>query len=91
MEALFTEVIAIATTFIMGGLRKVFAPLNTLPPIARTLIVSVLAFGTATLSGFLGTPLPADPTTWDGVTVNGILTALLAMGTHAGYKAIGKT
>lgn len=79
------------TSLVMVALGYLNAKLATLPPFVRTMIVTAIAVPVALLSGYIGIAVPADPTTWDGATVNVILTALSAMGIHAGAKAATKT
>lgn len=79
------------TTIIVLVLGKLGTWFKSLPTMARGLIVGVIAIPVALLGGQMGVELPADPTTWDGNTVNAILTWASSMGIHAAGKALKKT
>ena len=88
MTELLVVVLGVVTSLIMTGLRKMTTLVDKLPTAARGVIVLLLATPIAWLSGQLGADLPADPLTWDGTVINVILTWLLALGAHAGAKAL---
>lgn len=85
---LIATVLALVTSLLMTGLRRVATSVEGLPPVVRTMIVVVLAAAVSWLGGVLGLDLPANPLTWDGTTINTVMTALLAMGLHAAGKAL---
>ena len=90
----FTEllvvVLGIITSLIMGLMKMLSINVAKLPTTAQAVIVLLLATPVAWLVGVSGLDLPADPLTWDGAVINGILTWLVAMGSRAGMKAITK-
>jgi hypothetical protein len=81
-------VVGILTSGIMGALKMLSLRFQKLPKRVKLIIVFVLAAPIAWLSGRVGIDLPADPTTWDGTTINAILIWLVAMGERAGVKAL---
>ena len=82
--------LGIVTSLVMVVLRRITTLVDKAPKVVRTLIVVALATPVAMLSGWLGVDLPGDPMVWDGAVINVILTALTAMGAHAGAKALQK-
>jgi hypothetical protein len=87
INELMVLAVGVATSYAMVGLRKVVVELDKAPPIVRSAVVVVLGLVATVVSGKLGIDLPADPATWDGVTINSLLTAFAAMGIHAVGKA----
>ena len=91
MEAateLLVLVVGIFTSIIMSALGKISEGINKAPAMLRAVIVLLLAAPIAWLSGFVGMELPADPLTWDGATINALLTWFSAMGLHAVGKKL---
>jgi hypothetical protein len=68
------------TTYVMAGLRKVSAWIDSLSPSAKRAIVAVLAFVVTQVNGLLGLALPIELLTWTGDVVNTLLIALLSFG-----------
>lgn len=91
ISELMVLLLGIVTSFAMVALRKMATFLDSVPSTVRSVIVVALSLPVAMLGGALGLELPADPTTWDGTTVNTVLTAVAAMGAHAGAKAFEKS
>ena len=85
---LLVLVVGIVTSVTMAALKKVSEGLDSLPKPAKTLLVGAIATPIAILSGWVGIDLPGDPTTWDGTTVNVILTWASSMGIRAAARAI---
>ena len=85
---LLVVLIGAITAIIMSALGKFSMGIDKAPKILRAFIVLGLAAPIAWLSGYFGTELPADPLTWDGATVNALLTWLSAMGLHAVGKKL---
>jgi uncharacterized membrane protein len=88
MQELVIVLVGGATSLVMRGITAAAPFVKSLPAFVRTLVVVVLGMGVAVLAQFVDMPLPADPTTWDATVVNGLLTALSAMGLHAAAKAV---
>lgn len=87
---LLVVVLGLVTSLIMAGLKLGTNWFRKLPKKVQATVVAGLAVPIALLGGAMGVDLPGDPTSWDGNTVNVILTWLTAMGVHAGGDAIAK-
>lgn len=85
---LLIVVLGIITSLVMGALKLLNTGIAKLPKTAKLMLVGAIAIPITLLGGWLGIDLPADPTTWDGVTVNVILTYLSAMGARAATRAV---
>jgi hypothetical protein len=91
MEAsteLLVALVGAITAIIMSVIGKISMGIDKAPKILRAFIVLALAAPIAWLSGYFGMKLPADPLTWDGATINALLTWLSAMGLHAVGKKL---
>ena len=91
MEAateLLVLLVSVLTAIIMSALGKISDGINKAPKLLRAFIVFAVAAPIAWLGGRVGIELPADPLTWDGATINAILTWLSAMGLHAVGKKL---
>lgn len=87
---LLVVLLGMVTSVVMVGFKRAVLLVDKMPSIYKAMLVMALSVPVAWLAGKSGLALPADPTTWDGNVVNSILTWLLAMGAHAGAKAIQK-
>lgn len=78
------------TSTILTGLRYVFAPIDQLNPTAKQALLIILSYAVLKLTEVLGlgSPLPGDPSTWTGDTINAILTALLSLGYYNVKKSV---
>jgi len=85
---LLVVVLGIVTSLIMGLLKLVSDGIAKLPKTLQLALVAALAVPVGLLGGWLGVAVPGDPTTWDGATVNVILTAFTAMGVRAATRAV---
>lgn len=85
---LLVVIVGILTSLIMSVLGKLSLGIEKAPKMLRAVIVLALAAPIAWLAGAAGTELPADPLTWDGATINALLTWLSAMGIHAVGKKL---
>lgn len=84
-QSLTPIIVALAgliTTFVMSGIKRLYAKIDTLAPAYQQLIVAVISFGVMKLGTLLGVTLPLDPTTWTAELVNSLLVALSALGFH---------
>lgn len=79
---LLALVLGPVTSSILSVLKYIFTPIDKLSPMAKQAVLIVLSYLVFKLSMLLGlgTPLPGDPTTWTGETINTILTSLLSLG-----------
>ena len=85
---LLVVLIGAITAIVMSALGKLSMGIDKAPKMLRAVIVLALAAPIAWLAGVVGTELPADALTWDGATINAILTWLSAMGLHAVGKKL---
>lgn len=67
---------------VLGALKKASVTVDSWNPAAKQATLVVVGFGVAKLAALLNLPLPGDPTTWAGDTVNAVLIALMSMGVH---------
>jgi len=88
---LLVVILGLVTSLIMGGLKLVIAQLDKMPKTGKAMIVGALAIPIALLGGVMGVELPGDVSSWDGNTVNVILTWLTAMGARAAIKTLKPT
>lgn len=72
---------------VLGLLKKASVTVDELSPAAKQAILVVVGFGVAKLAAVLALPLPGDPTTWSGDTINAVLIALMSLGVHNVKKA----
>lgn len=87
---LLVAVLGLITSLIMAGLKMGITWFAKLPKTSQAMMVGALAIPIGLLGGVMGVDLPGDPTTWDGNTVNVILTWLSSMGVHALGDAVKK-
>jgi hypothetical protein len=87
---LLVALIGLITSLVMTGLRFASDGINKLPKPLKAALVGAISIPIAWLSGVVGIDLPADPTVWDGVLVNSVLTWLAAMGINAAGTSLLK-
>jgi len=85
---LLVVILGLVTSLLMGGLKLVVAQMEKMPKATKAMIVAAIAVPIGLLGGFMGMELPGDVTTWDGNTVNVVLTWLTAMGSRAAIKTL---
>jgi hypothetical protein len=84
-----TGVVGMISTFIMQGIRKGLAWVDTTHPALKQLIVLLITWGLAFGSKFLGIALPADLAAIDMTTIQAVLASGFSMGFYTVLKAIG--
>lgn len=81
------------TTWLMAGLKAVFAWVGAQPAIVQQILVGAIGVGLAALAKLVGVQLPCDPTTagcdvssWGSTVWTGVLSALVAFVLHNSAK-----